>query len=107
MTLAGKRAGRAHDDGADSSREYAIKAAYLYQFGRYVQWPAARFPTALFAGDRSARGRPFGGILEEIAGTKHFEGRRIAVRRFASMAEYAPCHVLFVVPLSPRTKRRW
>ena len=23
------------------NREYAIKAAYLYQFGRYVQWPAS------------------------------------------------------------------
>ena len=25
------------------SREYQIKAAYLYQFGRYVQWPADAF----------------------------------------------------------------
>ena len=80
-----------------SNREYAIKAAYLYQFSRYVQWPADAF-----ANDRSPLvigvlgTDPFGGILEEIARTKRIEGRPIVVRRFASMAEYTPCHILFV-----------
>ena len=49
------------DDSSDINREYAIKAAYLYQFGRYVQWPAdvvRQRPLALVIGvlgtDRSA-----------------------------------------------------
>jgi hypothetical protein len=39
---------------------------------------------------------PFGTVLEEIAKTKQIDGRPIVIRRFASMAEYRPCHVLFV-----------
>ena len=30
-------------DDAAVSREYQVKAAYLYQFGRYVQWPQTAF----------------------------------------------------------------
>jgi hypothetical protein len=29
--------------GADVTREYQIKAAFLYNFTRFVEWPAARF----------------------------------------------------------------
>jgi hypothetical protein len=85
------------DDGGDVNREYAIKAAYLYQFGHYVQWPASSFTN-----DRSPLvigvlgTDPFGGILDEIARTKRIEGRPIVVRRFASMAEYTYCHILFI-----------
>lgn len=85
------------DDAYDASREYAIKAAYLYQFGRYVQWPASSFADSqsplvigLLGSD------PFQGILEDLARTKRVEGRPIVIRRFASMAEYTPCHILFI-----------
>jgi hypothetical protein len=86
------------DDSPDLNREYAIKAAYLYQFGRYVQWPEESFADSraplvigVFGPD------PFGGILEEIARTKKVDGRPIAIRRMTSMANYGPCHILFVV----------
>lgn len=100
LTLVGSlwRAEAQSDQGTELSREYAIKAAYLYHFGRYVQWPAHSF-----AHDRSPLvigvlgTDPFGGILEEIARTKQIEGRPIVVRRFASMVEYTVCHILFVV----------
>ena len=99
MTLAGgvSRLLGQPDDSTDTNREYAIKAAYLYQFSRYVQWPAEAFAndhSPLVIGVLGAD--PFGGILEEIARTKRIEGRPIAVHRFASMAEYTPCHILFV-----------
>ncbi len=95
--LAGGAAARAQSDDDGIDREYAIKAAYLYQFGRYVQWPAATF-----ADERSplvigVLGQdPFGGILEEIARTKRIDGHPIVVRRFASMADYTACHILFI-----------
>ncbi len=85
------------DDDSDVNREYLIKAAYLYQFGRYVEWPANAFThdgSPLMIGVLGAD--PFGGILEKIALAKRIEGRPIAVRRFASMAEYTSCHILFV-----------
>jgi hypothetical protein len=85
------------DEGAGVSREYTIKAAYLYNFSNYVQWPAKAFPTSdapLVIGVLGTD--PFGEILNEIARTKKVAGRPIVVRRFASMAAYAFCHVLFV-----------
>jgi hypothetical protein len=91
------------DDSSDLNREYAIKAAYLYQFGRYVQWPAQSFAgvdSPLVIGILGPD--PFGGILEEIARTKRVEGRPIVVRHFASLAEYTACHILFIAaPVSP------
>jgi hypothetical protein len=90
-------AGQPPDDAADINREYAIKAAYLYQFGHYVQWPVPAFanPQApLVIGVLGTD--PFGGILDEIARTKRIDDRPIVVRRFATMADYVPCHVLFI-----------
>jgi len=85
------------DQGSGASREYAIKAAYLYQFSRYVQWPAEAigggetpFVIGVVGSD------PFGEVLDEIARTKKVEGRPIVVRRLASAADYGPCHIVFV-----------
>ncbi len=79
------------------SREYTIKAAYLYNFGRYVQWPDDAFDGSgapLVIGVLGPD--PFGDALNVVAQTKQVHGRRIVVRRFASMADYTPCHILFV-----------
>jgi len=104
--LAGSAAAQDSEYESEINREYAIKAAYLYQFGRYVQWPQQAFDSAdspLVIGVLGDA--PFGGVLEEIAGTKKIEGRSILVRKFASMADYTPCHILFIASsVSPREK---
>ncbi len=81
---------------AEVNQEYAIKAAYLFNFGRYVQWPQE----AVYGRDAplviGVLGKnPFGGLLDQIS-QKKLEGRPIAVLRLSSMAEYKPCHILFV-----------
>ena len=77
--------------------EYTVKAVFLYNFGRYVEWPEASLAGApgLFVigivGEDA-----FGGALDEIAAKKTIQGHRIVVRRFASPDEYRPpCHILF------------
>jgi len=86
------------DPPLSASREYAIKAAYLYQFGRYVQWPPDAFANEEAPLVIGILGQaPFGNILDEIARTKRIEKRPIVIRRFATMNEYKPCHILFVV----------
>ncbi len=84
-------------EGAVVNREYAIKAAYLYNFGYYVAWPEntfaddqAPFAIGVLGAD------PFGDVLDEIARTKKIAGRQIVIKRFASMEDYQPCHILFV-----------
>jgi len=85
------------EEGGEVSREYAIKAAYLYQFGRYVEWPPPAFAdeqAPLVIGVLGPD--PFGNLLEEISRTKRIAGRPIAIRRFTTAAECTFTHILFV-----------
>lgn len=80
------------------NREYMIKSAYLYNFGRYVRWPVGSFQNAqspLVIGVLGSD--PFGNTLEIIAGQKRVEGRRIVVQNFESIDQYTRCHILFIV----------
>ena len=78
-------------------REYTIKGAFLYNFGRYVQWPAtafiddhAPFVIGVLGTD------PFGTVLDEIANSAKVDGRTVVAKRFATLAEYSPCQILFI-----------
>lgn len=77
-------------------REYEIKAAFLYNFGRYTEWPEGSkaadedFVIGVLGKD------PFKGFLTRIAKRKKIRGRRIVVRHFRSATEYEPCEILFV-----------
>jgi hypothetical protein len=79
--------------------EYDIKAAFLYKFALFVEWPAGTFAagdspfTIGILGDD-----PFGPRLEAVVGGKKVRGRPIRFRRFAAIEEALPgsCHLLFV-----------
>jgi hypothetical protein len=77
-------------------REYLIKAAFVYNFARFTEWPAAAFqgPTSplrlcLLGKD------PFGQALDSIAGKK-IKNRDIEVRHLLFVEEARACHVLFI-----------
>lgn len=78
-------------------REYELKAAYLYNFGRYVEWPKNAIPGNDDTFVIGVIGRdPFGRILDGIAEAKTIQDKKIVIRRFASAKDYQPCHILFV-----------
>jgi hypothetical protein len=74
-------------------REPEIKAAYLYNFGRYVEWPgdAPKEFVIGVVGDN-----PVVAQLGKIAGSKKINGRTIVVRRFKSEKDFQQCQLLFV-----------
>ncbi|MCA9212781.1 MAG: YfiR family protein [Planctomycetales bacterium] len=78
-------------------REYGIKAAFLYQFSKYVQWPKSAF-----AGDDDAfvigiyKTNPFDATLQKVAATKKFRNRPIAIQVVTEPSEGRNCHILFV-----------
>ncbi|MEE8428196.1 MAG: YfiR family protein [Gammaproteobacteria bacterium] len=84
---------------ADSalSVEYRVKAAYLYNFTRFIEWPARAHDTAdngkiaicLLGHD------PFGPALDLIAG-KAVRNSKLTVRRHKSVGELNKCHVVFI-----------
>ena len=77
--------------------EYEIKAAFLYNFALFVEWPATAAPDSPDVFVIGVLGTdPFGRILDEIAATKTVGNKRIVIRRFATLDDYTPCHILFV-----------
>jgi uncharacterized protein DUF4154 len=74
-----------------SSREYEIKAAYLYNFTKYVDWPTSKDTITIgVLGDN-----PFGAALAAING-KSVKGRRVVVREIASVRDASTCQMIFV-----------
>jgi hypothetical protein len=94
------------DEPLEINREYAIKAAYLYNFVRYVEWPPEAFENNAAPFVIGVLGKdPLGSNLDEIANTKKIDGRKIIIKRFASMADYTPCHILFVSGAATATQK--
>ena len=84
---------------ADPPSEYGLKAAFLYKFARFVEWPDASFPQPATPVVIGVLGQdPFGAALERVAALKSVAGRRILLRRFRSgeSAKARDCHILFI-----------
>lgn len=76
--------------------EYAIKAAFLYNFALFTQWPEDTHPTEGAALRLCVLGQdPFGKALRDLAGSR-VQGRPLSVERAASAAEARACHILFI-----------
>lgn len=79
------------------SREYQLKAAFLYNFTKFIVWPTQRSgqpDTPLVIG---VLGRnPFGNELEKIVRGRTTSGREIRVRFLNTSADAHSLDVLFV-----------
>jgi hypothetical protein len=78
-------------------REYNVKAASIYAFGRYVTWPDSVFESTespFVIGVLG--GNPFGNALNQIAAKKSLAGRPIIVRQLATAVDAVGCHIVFV-----------
>lgn len=80
---------------AAGTSEYEVKAAYLYNFAKFVEWPG---PQPLSSLTICIYGRdPFGGFLDEVVRGKQVSGAPVAVRRLhAGTDHWDGCQVLFV-----------
>jgi len=84
--------------------EYQVKAAFLFNFAKFVEWPPESFagetaPLAIgILGDN-----PFGSALEETVQNKTINSHSLVIRQFHSVAEVTNCQVLFIS--APEKKR--
>ncbi len=79
-----------------SYEEYTIKAAFLYNFAKFVKWPKAADSST--DGDLTIcilGSDPFGTLLDSIQG-RSLKGRRVVVKRVQSGVTLEPCDILFV-----------
>jgi hypothetical protein len=81
----------------DAPTEYQVKAAYLFNFLKFVEWPGdpladthGRWVIGI-AGDN-----PFGDELTQIISGKTVQGHELQVKRFQQGEDLLACHVLFI-----------
>ena len=86
------------------SSEYDLKAAFLFNFTQFVEWPPEAFPDATTPITIGILGDdPFGSSLDEIVADEVVRNRRLLVRRFRDVSQIDGCHVLFVSPSESRS----
>lgn len=77
--------------------EYQVKAAFLFNFGKFVNWPAADFtgtnaPLVIgVLGDN-----PFHDDLNDMIAGKNIEGHPVVFRQFTTPGAVRNCNILFV-----------
>lgn len=77
--------------------EYQVKVAYLYNLGRFVQWPAkgrakasTTFPICVLGMD------PFGRSLDQVISGQAIDGLSVIARRVSTPEQARNCRVLFI-----------
>ena len=82
--------------------EYHVKAAFLYNFAKFVEWPPGVFqgPNDPFV--ICVLGRdPFGRALDDVIAGRRIAGRPLTARRVAEAHNAAGCRILFVSASEP------
>jgi uncharacterized protein DUF4154 len=95
LLLAGSLLGAEADERA--AGEYQVKAAFLYNFAKYVQWPAdapvaqtGTFVITILGHD------PFGPSLDETLKGKVIDGLKVVVRRAGSPEDLGASQIVFI-----------
>jgi YfiR/HmsC-like len=77
--------------------EYQIKAAFLFNFARFVQWPPRAMPNATSPMVIGVLGQnPFHEDLARTIQNKTVDDHPIQVKEYGSLAEATNCHILFI-----------
>lgn len=83
--------------GSRAVEEYELKAVFLLNFTRYVEWPREAFPTPDAPITICVLGEdPFGRNLDAILQEERIGPRRVTARRCGDLDEVERCHILFV-----------
>jgi hypothetical protein len=83
--------------GQQKPSEYQVEAAYLYNFGRFVEWPAkgvlpqgSSFSICVLGED------PFGQALDATLAGETIGKQRVTARRISSPQMSGDCQILFI-----------
>lgn len=77
--------------------EYKIKAAFLYNFTKLVEWPTNVFATHHAPLVIGVLGKsPFGKELQAVTASRVIDGHPLQTVQFNSVEQITNCHVLFI-----------
>jgi hypothetical protein len=77
--------------------EYQVKAAYLYNFGSFIRWPARAvagkddsFAVCVLGQD------PFGHTIDSTLAGETLDGKPVVIRRISKPQDAGDCRILFI-----------
>ncbi|MCD6049875.1 MAG: YfiR family protein, partial [Verrucomicrobia bacterium] len=79
------------------SKEYQVKAAFLLNFTKFVEWQAAALPEGpepfciVILGDD-----PFGQTLDATLQGETVKGHKMVIHRVQRLSDVKECHLLFI-----------
>ena len=82
---------------AEVSKEYQLKAVFLFHFAQFVEWPTNAFTTPESPITLGVLGtNPFDNALQETVRGERVSGRSLVIKQFQRVEEIDLCHVLFI-----------
>ena len=82
---------------SEAPSEYQVKAAFLYNFGKFVEWPDTAFADAQAPLVIGVFGEnPFHHDLEQLVAGKTIGSHPVTARCVAAVAGLKTCHIVFV-----------
>jgi len=74
-----------------------VKAAYLFNFGQFVEWPQQAYgsPNAPFVIGIVGED-PFGKMLDDVIAGESLGGHPLVIRRFTRFEDFSACNILFI-----------
>ena len=97
LLLAGGIATARGADAKPRPTEYDLKAAFLFNFAQFVEWPTNAFGSSNAPIVIGILGPdPFQGALDKICAGEEVRGRPLRVVRFARASDVRPAHMLFI-----------
>jgi len=83
-------------EGSSAYSEHLVKAAFLYNFAKFTEWPSETYADDAAPLRVCVLGEdPSGKALDSLAG-KQVNGRLVMVNRLAGVEETRPCQVVFI-----------
>jgi hypothetical protein len=96
LALLGLTLGQIHAEGPVAD-EYPVKAAFLFNFAKFVEWPTVAFkssddPIAICVLGQN----PFRGALDDVVRNKSVANRPFVVREVVNAQQALVCQIVFV-----------
>ncbi len=77
--------------------EYTVKAAFLFNFAKFVEWPPETFPDPASPFAIGVIGEnPFDANLQHAVENKNINGHPLVVKQIKQLSELKNCQILFI-----------
>jgi len=80
-----------------AAKEYNLKAAFLFNFTQFVEWPSTSFSSSQDPFIIGILGKdPFGAYLDETVSGEKINGHPLIIQRYDAIEKAGDCQILFI-----------